>query len=212
MPPRLGNECAPWHRTGTQGGRGVTAAAMTRQSGAMFTTCWTTPMWESWPGLHVSGHGRFANSRALTLAGIDATTPDPKGGHIVRGAEGHPTGLLHEAAAWPVRDAIPKLTAAELQAVGREAVRFLNGLGITGFCDASATREMLETFRAVDDSGDLTCWAGFTLALHPSATGYDPVTSPGLRAQRRALCGPRMIADFAKIFLDGVPSLRTAAM
>lgn len=162
--------------------------------------------------IHVSGHGRFANSRALALAGIDATTPDPPDGHIVHDAQGEPSGLLHEAACWPVRDAIPALTAAELQAVAAEAIRFLNGLGITGFCDASATRPMLDAFRALDDDGRLTCHAGFNLALHRSAMGYEAEAARRLRATRRALCGPHMIADFAKIFLDGVPSLRTAAM
>lgn len=162
--------------------------------------------------IHVSGHGRFANSRALEMAGIDATTPDPPDGHIVHDAEGKPSGLLHETACWPVRDAIPGLSPSELQAVAAEAIRFLNGLGITGFCDASATREMLDAFRALDESGTLTCHAGFNLALHPTAMGYDAEAAGVLRATRRALCGPHMIADFAKIFLDGVPSLRTAAM
>lgn len=162
--------------------------------------------------IHVSGHGRFANSRALALAGIDATTPDPPDGHIVHDAQGLPSGLLHETACWPVRDAIPKLAAPELQAVAAEAIGFLNSLGITGFCDASATREMLDAFRALDDAGTLTCHAGFNLALHPSAMGYEAEAARVLRAMRRTLCGPHMIADFAKIFLDGVPSLRTAAM
>lgn len=162
--------------------------------------------------IHVSGHGRFANSRALDLAGIDAAMPDPPDGHIVRDAAGQPTGLLHEAAAWPLRDAIPALTESELLAVAREALRFLNGLGITGFCDASTTLPMLKTFRALEDAGGLTAWAGFNLALHPSASGFDADAARELRATRHALCGPHMIADFAKIFLDGVPSLRTAAM
>ena len=162
--------------------------------------------------IHVSGHSRFANSRALELAGIDSSTPDPGDGHIVRDARGQPTGLLHEAACWPVRDAIPKLSPAELVEVGREALRYLNGLGITGFCDASATREMLEVFKRLDEEGTLSCWAGFNLALHPSSLGYDAKGAARLRAERRALCGPHMIADFAKVFLDGVPSLRTAAM
>ncbi|MFF7266761.1 amidohydrolase family protein [Streptomyces sp. NPDC008159] len=39
-------------------------------------------------------HNSLANSRALALAGVNRTTPDPAGGKIVRGADGEPTGLL----------------------------------------------------------------------------------------------------------------------
>ncbi|EHM02693.1 amidohydrolase family protein [Acetobacteraceae bacterium AT-5844] len=161
---------------------------------------------------HVSGHGRFANSVALARAGITASTPDPQDGEIVRDAAGQPTGLLHETASWPVRDAIPALNAAEMLDVARQAMRYLNGLGLTGFCDASATLDMLRTFRALEDEGGLTCWAGFNLALSPTSMGYDAAEAAELRRNRKALCGPHMVADFAKIFLDGVPSLRTAAM
>ena len=47
---------------------------------------------------HASGHMAFANARAMELAGIDATTPDPDGGEIVRDADGRPTGALRETA------------------------------------------------------------------------------------------------------------------
>lgn len=161
---------------------------------------------------HVSAHGRFANTEALARAGIDATTPNPPDGEIVRDASGEATGLLHETASWPVRDAIPALSEAEMLQVAREAMGYLNGLGLTGFADASATLDMLRTFRALDDEGRLTCWAGFNLALSPTSMGYDTAEASELRRTRKALCGPHMVADFAKIFLDGVPSLRTAAM
>ena len=45
------------------------------------------------------GHGMWANSRALELAGIDASTPDPADGRIERDASGAPQGTLHEGAA-----------------------------------------------------------------------------------------------------------------
>jgi predicted amidohydrolase YtcJ len=37
---------------------------------------------------HASGHAYFANDAALAAAGIDAETPDPRGGTIVRDADG----------------------------------------------------------------------------------------------------------------------------
>lgn len=46
----------------------------------------------------LDGHMALANSRVLELAGIDATTPDPPGGTIVRDARGRATGVLKDAA------------------------------------------------------------------------------------------------------------------
>ncbi len=52
---------------------------------------------------HVSGHLAVANSAALELMGIDESTPDPKGGHIVRDPNSpdqrRPNGVLEETAA-----------------------------------------------------------------------------------------------------------------
>ncbi len=44
------------------------------------------------------GHGTWVNSRALELAGIDASTPDPADGRIERRPDGSPSGTLHEGA------------------------------------------------------------------------------------------------------------------
>ena len=43
---------------------------------------------------HLSGHGGFANSAALRLAGVDETTPDPEGGYYEKDADGKLTGYL----------------------------------------------------------------------------------------------------------------------
>ena len=43
----------------------------------------------------IDGHGAVANNKALQLAGIDAKTPDPFGGKILRDKKtGEPTGML----------------------------------------------------------------------------------------------------------------------
>jgi len=45
-----------------------------------------------------SGHAALVNSTAMARVGIDANTPDPEGGEIVRDENGEPTGLLLEEA------------------------------------------------------------------------------------------------------------------
>ena len=50
---------------------------------------------------HRSGHGTVLNSRAMALAGIDITTPEPVGGYIDREIEtGEPTGLFVDLDGW----------------------------------------------------------------------------------------------------------------
>lgn len=43
---------------------------------------------------HLSGHGAFANSKALQLAGIDKNTPNPTGGYFEKDEQGNLTGFL----------------------------------------------------------------------------------------------------------------------
>ena len=52
---------------------------------------------------NADGHGAWANSLALSLAGVDASTPDPADGRIERNEDNEPQGTLHEGAAWLVQ-------------------------------------------------------------------------------------------------------------
>ena len=53
-------------------------------------------------------HALLANSAMLALAGIDGGTPDPPGGLIARDRDGEPTGVVYEAAALRVWEAVPE--------------------------------------------------------------------------------------------------------
>ncbi|MEY9969235.1 putative amidohydrolase YtcJ [Streptacidiphilus sp. MAP12-16] len=83
------------------------------------------------------GHGLWANSRALEIAGITAGTPDPADGRIERDADGTPTGMLQEGAAELVTRHIPPATEQELYQGLLEGQRHLHGFGITGWQDAA---------------------------------------------------------------------------
>ncbi|PWE54251.1 hypothetical protein DEM27_21340 [Metarhizobium album] len=159
---------------------------------------------------HVSQHGAFVNDAALREAGIHTETPDPPGGRVVR-VQGEATGLLEEHAMSLVTSAIPEPTDIELIDLARAAVQYFNSVGMTGFVDAMSTPAMLRAFRALDDAGELSAWSGFTLATRHGSTVCSQAAKEMLE-KRKQICGPHMIAENAKIFLDGVPSLRTAAM
>src|SRR5246127_3424085 len=66
------------------------------------------------------GHMGVANSAALRAAGINAQTPDPPGGTIVRDAQGNPTGALKDAAQDLVLKVMPLMPHEQrLQALRR---------------------------------------------------------------------------------------------
>jgi hypothetical protein len=61
------------------------------------------------------GHSAVANNLALDRAGIDASTPDPDGGVIVRDADGVATGWLKSAAQLMAEELIPAPSADRLR-------------------------------------------------------------------------------------------------
>ncbi len=113
--------------------------------------------------IHASGHASFANARALNEAGIDADTPDPTGGTIVRDGDGEPTGFLRQAAQTPVRQAMTRaeedMEEDERQALfdrqvalaGEEALRH----GITSFHDQGSSFPEIDRLRAIAEAGEL---------------------------------------------------------
>ncbi len=102
------------------------------------------------------GHGAWVNSRALELAGVDATTPDPVDGRIERDPDGTPTGTLHEGAMHLVERLVPPDSQADLEAALVLAQGYLHSLGITSWQEAWLTPDMRAAYRAVAARGELT--------------------------------------------------------
>jgi predicted amidohydrolase YtcJ len=156
------------------------------------------------------GHTALANSRALTLAHIDAHTPDPRGGQIHHDARGEPTGLLEDAAMRAVQAALPPPTAAEDVKAAAAAVSAVNAQGVTTFLDAAADRTTLAAFAAVAHDGKLTVRAHFAVLITPQAA-VEPikaVASAHALAQQydQGPLKPRagLSVHNIKLFLDGV--------
>jgi predicted amidohydrolase YtcJ len=76
-------------------------------------------------------HSAWANSAALAFAGVDAATPDPAHGTVVRDADGAPSGLLLERALHLVWDRLPRPDAPALAAALDDAAADLAARGIT---------------------------------------------------------------------------------
>jgi len=99
------------------------------------------------------GHNLWANSRALAIAGVDAGTPDPVGGEIVRDVAGEPTGVLKDAAQDLVRAYIPGPTDEQTFNAIAGAFAHMAASGITTVFDAWVEEWQLGVYGALAEYG-----------------------------------------------------------
>jgi predicted amidohydrolase YtcJ len=155
-------------------------------------------------------HGAWVNSRALEAGGISAATPDPWDGYYVRDADGSPTGMLHEGAAYAfAADVVPRTDAATWRASLLRAQSELLALGITGWQDAWVEPDLLAAYRSLDDAGELTARVVASLwwDRHRGPEQIDELVELRDRSTRG-----RVDARTVKIMLDGCPENGTAAV
>lgn len=100
------------------------------------------------------GHAGWANARALALAGITHTTPDPTGGEIVRDASGKPTGILLERAMELVSKLLKEPSDAEAEAAVRTAMQTVHRMGIVGVHNMEGA-PALRAFQSLRRTGEL---------------------------------------------------------
>lgn len=97
----------------------------------------------------------LVNSLALKLAGIDASTPSPANGEIVKDASGRPTGLLKGAAADLVRKVIPPISFDQRLAQVRAVLKEAREGGVTTMQDLTSA-EQLRAYQELQRRGELT--------------------------------------------------------
>ena len=102
------------------------------------------------------GHTTLVNSKALQVAGITASTPDPPSGRIDHGADGEPTGILEDAAGGLAEAKVPPPTAQDTQEAMAAALKSLAAAGVTSVEHQIASREALDAYRALRRQGKLT--------------------------------------------------------
>jgi predicted amidohydrolase YtcJ len=155
------------------------------------------------------GHGAWANSRALEIAGVTAATADPPDGRIERRADGEPSGTLHEGAMSLVRRHIPPPTAEDWVAALRAGQAHLHALGITAWQDAIIEPTDQAAYETLAGRGELTARVAGALWWDRSR-GEEQIDE---LLERRAR-GPigRFAATSVKIMQDGVLENFTGAM
>ena len=85
----------------------------------------------------VDAHSAWLNSKALTLAGINAQMPDPPNGRIERYPKSNdPSGVLREDAMGLVEQLLPLYTKDQIDGGLKFAVEEANRMGITALLDA----------------------------------------------------------------------------
>ncbi|MDW8310167.1 MAG: amidohydrolase [Verrucomicrobiales bacterium] len=121
------------------------------------------------PVLWNAGPVCMVNSKALELAGIKPTTPDPTPGEIVKDPRtGEPTGLLHDAAhLLPVRSGPRQPTAADHRAALKHLYHLYNQHGITSIGERRGDPEVIELCRDLAARGELTVRVNLTRIMQP---------------------------------------------
>jgi len=118
---------------------------------------------------HASGHGLFANQKAMELAGISIETPNPMGGEIVRDNNGNAIGVFEETAMRTIRQAYQNylngLDQKELDGFWYKGIALAEEeclkKGITSFQDAGSLFEEIDRYKSLAENGelDLRLWA-----------------------------------------------------
>lgn len=161
-----------------------------------------TPVWLS----RVDGHAGWANSAAMTLAGVNAATVDPDGGQIIRDTEGRPTGTFVDNAMDLITSNIPQLSIEEQMFALRRALLALSAQGLTSVHDAGVSARTVEAYKRLLDEGPLPVRVNIMLGAG------DPALPELLAAGHFTSDDGTLTINSIKISADGALGSRGAAL
>ena len=108
----------------------------------------------------ICGHVLTANTKAIEMMGLDASSPEIEGGEIRREADGYPNGIFTENAAYLIKEVIPEPTPEQRRAYLRAGMEYAAAHGLTSVqsndvgcsvSDADGTFEMIRQMYADGD-------------------------------------------------------------
>jgi predicted amidohydrolase YtcJ len=177
-------------------GRFPTAAELDAAVGAR-------PVWM----VRVDGHAGWANTAALTAAGVTGATADPAGGRIERTAGSRaPAGVLVDAATSLVERHVPPPRPEDRDLALYEAQEVLIRQGVTAVADMGTSIEDWMTFRRAGDTGRLRVRImAYANSVPNMLLIGGPGPTPWLYEDRLRLNG-------IKLYLDGALGSRGALL
>ncbi|MFE4972916.1 amidohydrolase [Kitasatospora sp. NPDC056651] len=159
-------------------------------------------------------HNRWVNSAALRAMGVTEDSPDPEGGTYVRDGRGRLTGVLWEQASRIAEEAFAASVEdpdARHRVSFATAAQVCNRHGITTVCDAATMEAALRTLTAMEAEGELTLRVVTSTVARPLLAEAG-ISGKELLAVSGQFGSELLHVGFVKVFLDGVPMTRTAAM
>ncbi len=158
--------------------------------------------------VRADGHGAVANSAALVLADIDAGTPDPAGGQILKDERtGEPTGMLIDGAIGLVQRLVPPPDQTQILRALELGARRSVEMGWTQLHIAGNSYKEVRALRQLCEQDKIS------LRL------YDAIGGPGADANRLLAsgaslgeCGGRLDVRGIKLYIDGALGSRGAAL
>ena len=151
-------------------------------------------------------HANWANTRAMTAAGITAKTPDPAGGKIIRNPAGAPAGVFVDGAVQLVGKVVPPPRPQDRDLAFSKAQDVLLAKGVTAVADMGTKANDWATFRRAGDSGRLV------IRIMSYADSLDTLEMIAGAEPTVWLYGDRLQMGGIKLFLDGALGSRGASL
>ena len=149
-------------------------------------------------------HAAAANSHAMRAGGVRAGQPVPPKGVVCIDADGNPTGLLFEHAAYKVWEAAPEPSRAEVRGHVLAGLTALKALGYDEVHDLHSQDWLGPVLADLERSEELP--VGRVL-LYPNITKLE-----AMHAMRARWESDRVRLAGGKLFADGTLNSRTALM
>jgi hypothetical protein len=150
------------------------------------------------------GVSALVNSRALELAGVDASTPDPEGGRFERDADGNPTGYVLAKAMDRFRAILPPETDEYLKENLLRGMQANADLGWTQTHDAGMSWREVSLLRQLHEAGEMRHRVYIAVPIAEA----DRLIEHGIELSPDGFFELRGI----KVFIDGTLGSRGAAL